>query len=117
MSTVHDKAFQLVQVCCSSADALGIRSLSCVDAIVQAGLGRVKLDSGKSFGMRMEMVAVLDSLKRISHAFVDYCAAVQSTLLPVALVTARVVNAALWENVEGSQLLLMMVSRFMRHGY
>ena len=78
--------------------------------MAQAGLGRIKLDN-KTFNMRMEMNAVLDSLKRITKAFLQYCAApgVRSTLLPVALVASRVVLASLWENADGPKLLLQLV--------
>lgn len=96
---------------------IGCIESACTDwAFLQAALGRVKLDSaGKSFNLRMETNGVIDSLKRITQAFSQYCAApdVRSTLLPVALVTARVVRSLLWENAEGSHRLLQMV-RFER---
>ena len=78
-------------------------------------MGRVKLDgAGKTFNLRMETQAVLDSLKRISHAFVQYCSSpeVRSTILPIALIVSRVSNLSLWENAEGTQRLLQIVSVF-----
>lgn len=94
VSSAADKAFQLLQI------AFGRLGPSLAMALGKAA----------PYTFKMETAHILQQLRRISRAWIVYCACadVRSANLPVALTLSRVILLESWESATAAQLLLQL---------